>query len=234
MAFGPIMRFSVGELRVELAPLTKESMGEFVNLEHGGGLQQRSVTRYMGMPSAPVAEDEQDWYDKTRTAKDTLIWGIWLVTKDGDTEVRTLIGNSALVDIGKDGHTSLIHQATSGSMIFRKEYWGKGIASAAHKARTWYAFKQMGLHRIKSAVIQANEASRKALERSGYTLVYTERNEQYSDGQLHHLDCLECLNPLDFFWSQWWHGERPTKASREARTRTLEVLDWAEKNVELA
>jgi len=234
MAFGPIMRFNVGDLRIELAPLTKEVMGEFVNLEHGGGLQQRSVTRYMGMSWAPVAEDEQEWFDKTRAARDTLVWGIWLIEGEGEARTRTLIGNSALFDIDKDGHSHLIRQATSGSMIFRKEFWGKGIASAAHKARTWYAFNHMGLHRIKSAVIQANGGSRKALERSGYTLVYTERNEQFGEGQFHHLDCLECLNPLDLFWSQWWHGDRPSKASREARTRTHEVLSWADKNVELA
>lgn len=234
MAFGPIMRLQVGELKIELAPLTKEVMGEFVNIAHGGGLQLQSVTRYMGMSWAPVADDEQEWFEKTRTAKDTLVWGIWLVEGEGDTLTRTPIGNSALFDIDRDGHSGLIRQATSGSMIFRKEYWGKGIASAAHKARTWYAFHQMGLHRIKSAVIQANSGSRKALERSGYTFVYTERNEQYGDGQFHHLDCLECLNPLDLFWSQWWHGDRPTKASREARQLTREALSWADENVELA
>jgi RimJ/RimL family protein N-acetyltransferase len=233
MAFGPIMRVRVGELNIELAPLTKEDMAEFVNLEHGGGLQQRSITRYIGMGWAPVIEDEQEWFEKTRAAKDSLVWGIWLVEGESSKKTRTLIGNSALFDIGRDGHSHLIRQATSGSMIFRKEYWGKGIASAAHKARTWYAFNQMGLHRIKSAVIQANGASRKALERSGYTFVYTERNEQYGDGTFHHLDCLECLNPLDLFWSQWWHGDRPTNASRAARKLTQEVLSWADENVVL-
>ena len=230
MAFGPIMRFTVGELQIELAPMTKEAMPEFVNLGHGGGLQRRSITRYMGMDSAPTAEDEADWFEKTRVAKDSLIWGIWIV----DGESRTLIGNSALVDIDKDGHSGLIRQATSGSLIFRPEFWGKGIASAAHKARTWYAFNELGLHRIKYAVIKQNIGSRTALERSGYTFVYTERNEQYAQGELQHMDCLECLNPLDLFWSQWWHGDRPPITSRVARKLTREVMDWADKNVELA
>lgn len=229
MSFGPIMQFKVGELRIELAPLTRESMSEFVSLEHEGGIQRHSVHRYLGMSAAPVLEDEQAWYDKVREAKTSLVWGIWVV----EGSERTLIGNSALTDIGQDGHSGFIRQATSGSMIFRPEYWGKGIASAAHKARTWYAFKHLGLHRLKSAVIQANGGSRKALERTGYRLVYTERNEMYSDGQLLHLDCLECLNPLDLFWSQWWHGDRPSRTLREARAATLEAMAWAEQNVEL-
>ena len=118
-------------------------------------------------------------------------------------------------------------------MISDPAYWGRGIASAIHKARTWYAFQHMGLHRIMSAVLQGNVGSRKALSRSGYELVYVERNEQFVDGKLCHLDCLECLNPLEPFWSQWWHGERPPKKLVEARRCTLDALEWAEKNVTL-
>ena len=229
MAFGPIMRLTVGELQIELAPITKEAVKEVVSIEHGGGIQRHSVHRYLGMASAPTEEDELDWFEKTRADKKSLVWGIWLI----EANERTLIGNSALTGIGEDGHTGFIRQATTGSMIFRKEYWGKGIASAAHKARTWYAFEQLGLHRLKSAVIQGNGGSLKALERSGYTFVYTERNEAFIDGALRHLDCLECLNPLDLFWSQWWHGERIPAKARTSRALTLETLKWARQNVEL-
>lgn len=233
MAFGSIMRLDVGELHIELAPFTKESLAEYISPEYDGGLQRHSVSKFLGLTQAPTLEDEQDWFDRIRADASILVWGIWLIEGERESRTRTLIGNTSLNGIDKGGHTKLIRQATSGSLIFRKEYWGKGIASAAHKARTWYAFKHLGLHRIKSAVIQANVGSRTALERSGYIFVYTERNEQYGDGQFHHLDNFECLNPLDLFWSQWWHGDRPSKAAREARIRTRETLDWAETHVEL-
>lgn len=235
MAFGPIMRFKVGELQIELAPLNKEAMGEFISLEHGGGMQRSSVHRYLGLSAAPVQEDEVEWFERVRAEKTSLVWGIWVIEDAGEgaKRTRTLIGNSALTGIGQDGHTGFLRQARTGSMIFRPEYWGKGIASAAHKARTWYAFQHLGIYRIKSAVIQANGGSRKALERSGYAHVYTERNEQYGDGKLHHLDCFECINPLDLFWSQWWHGDRPSKKQREVRAATLRALEWAQQNVEL-
>lgn len=230
MAFGPIMRFTVGDLDIELAPLTRDSMSEFVNLDHGGGMQRHQVTRHLGRRQAPTVEDEHEWFDRARADKDTLIWGIWVIDKDN----RTLIGSSSLNGIGRDGNTGFIRQATSGSMIFRPEYWGKGIASAAHKARTWYAFQHLGLHCIKSAVIRGNSGSSKALGRSGYIHVHTERNEVYSDGQLRHLDCFECLNPLDLFWRQWWHGDRPSAKALHARQLTREVMAWAEENVTLA
>ena len=222
MSFGPIMQFKVGELQIELAPLTKEVMGEFVQ----PGLQQQSITRYLGMTTAPVLEDEHEWFEATRKAYDKLVWGIWVIEKEGS---RLLIGNSSLFEIQRHH----IHQATSGSMIFRKEYWGRGIASAAHKARTWYAFQHMGLHRIKSAVLRGNGGSSKALSRSGYSFVYTERNEKFVDGSLRHLDCFECINPLDPFWQQWWHGDRPTRSNIEARDKTREALNWAAQHVTL-
>ena len=229
MAFGPTMQFTVGELNIELAPLTRESMSEFVSTANGGGMQRHTVTRYLGRRQAPTLEDEQEWYDRTRKSTNQITWGIWVI--EGDK--RTIIGSSGLHSIGEDGHTGFIRQATSGSMIFRPEYWGKGIAGAAHKARTWYAFQHLGLHRIKSGVIQGNGASSKALYRSGYTHVYTERNETFVDGQLRHMDCFECLNPLDLFWQQWWHSDRPPTAALRARKLTREVLSWAEQNVQL-
>ncbi len=221
MAFGPKMSLSVGDLTIELAPLTKEAMGEFV-----AGMGQHSVTKYINRHLAPTLEDELEWFDKTRIDKTKIVWGIWAV-KDNE---RVLIGNTALSEI-ENKH---IRQATSGSMIFRKEYWGIGIASHIHKARTWYAFKHLGLHRIRSAVINGNVASLKALEKSGYSRVYVERNTLFVDGELRHQDNLECLNPASSFWSDWWHGERPTAQALSARDRTREAMKWAEDNVNLA
>ena len=222
MSFGPIMRFAVGTLQIELAPFTRDDVGEFIN----PGMQQASVGRYLAHHTAFVLEDEQEWYDKTRKDPTSIVWGIWLI----EGETRQLIGNSALTEITTDH----IRQATSGSMIVRKELWGKGIASAAHKARTWYAFHELGLHRIMSAVLHGNGGSLKALQRSGYELVYVERNTAFVEGRLIHQDNLACLNPNDPFWGQWWHGERPSQRALSARSLTREIMAWAEENVELA
>lgn len=48
----------------------------------------------------------------------------------------------------------------------------------------------------------------------------TGRNEQFGDGKLQHMDCYECLNPLESFWSQWWGDDMPTKAALKARELT--------------
>lgn len=221
MAFGPIMQLKVGELDIRLAPIAREEVGAFVS----PGMQQASVTHYLSRQYAPVLEDEQDWFDKVRKANTQVVWGIWV--KVGDE--WKIIGSTSLFDIQRKH----IHQAISGSLIFDKSYWGRGIASHIHKARTWYAFKHMGLHRITSAVLHGNPASSKALAKSGYAYVYTERNYKFSNGELRHEDCFECLNPKEDFWKQWWHGDRVPKKSLEARKISREAMEWAEKNVTL-
>ena len=220
MSFGLFMRFQVGEFTIELAPFTREDVSAYIP-----GMQQYTIKKYLAQYNAYVLEDEQEWFDRIRKDDTCVVWGIWLI--EGDK--RTLIGNSALNGITTDH----IRQASSGSLIFRKDLWGKGIASAAHKARTWYAFHILGLHRIKSSVVHGNEGSLKALTRSGYELEYVERNTVFVDGRLTHQNNLACLNPNDPFWSQWWHGERPTKRALEARRLTRDILAWAEKNVDL-
>lgn len=222
MAFGPIMKLTVGDLSLELGPIAKDDLASFVS----PGMQQASITKYLSQHSAPVLEDELEWFERERNAKDSLVWGIYLI----EAKKRILIGNTGIHQITKT-HTL---QSTSGSMIFRKEYWGKGIASAIHKARTWYVFEHLGHTRVKSAVIHGNVASRKALEKSGYNLVYIERNTTFVDGSLRHQDNLECLNPHEGPWRLWWGDEEPPVSSLEARKRTLETLEWAKSHIDLA
>lgn len=229
MAFGPIMRFTINDLSIELAPLTRESVSEFVAMTHGGGMQRHSVTRFLARRSAVVLEDEYEWFDRVRVSKEQISWGIWLV--EGDT--RTLIGTSALRELGVHD-AGYIRHAESGSVIFRPEYWGKGIGSATHKARTWYAFTQLGIHRIRATVVKGNKGSSKALSRSGYTFSHTVRNSHFVDGEMHHERHFECINPYDTFWNQWWGDEEAPAAAVEARQLNREAMSWAERNVTLS
>lgn len=220
MAFGSILQLQVGELRLELAPLTREVMGDFVS----PGIQSAHITRYLET-SAKVLEDEYEWFDKIRTDTTSITWGVYILRG----AERELIGTTSLHHLHKD----FFYTAGSGSLIFKREYWGQGIASAIHQARTWYGFHIVGLDRIWSEVLHGNPASRRALEKSGYYVTHVKRNVKFADGKLRHADQLECINPSDAAWKRWWGSDRPGKAAREARTRTQAALDWASANVTL-
>lgn len=220
---GPIMDVRVTDaLTVRLAPFSRDDAKQFVT---GGGLQARSVTRYLGLWYAPSDEQEQEWYDQAIKDQTKLVWGIW----DMSGKKPTLIGNTALTDL----QIFPVRQMTSGSLIVDKSYWGRGIASAIHKARTWYAFREFGLTRIKSAVMLPNIGSKKALAKSGYFVHSIERNVQYTEGKFLHQENLECLNPDERVWSQWWGDDTPPKQAEEARRVTLAALTWADANVTL-
>ena len=225
--FGPTMRFQVEKsgLTVELAPLKKEEMPLFVET---GGMQSYEVLKFLGRTSAAVIEDEYEWFEKTRQSKDDLVWVIYVI--DGDS--RIIIGTTGLHDINSD-MWSPYKTATSGFMIFRPEYWGKGIAGACHRARTMYAFDVIGLVCIRSGVIFENEASRRAVESVGYVVHHTDRMHGLYMGEPRQDFALQCINPDKYVWNYWWRDQNPGKKWRDARKRTAEALDWARTNVTL-
>ncbi|MCB9821639.1 GNAT family N-acetyltransferase [Candidatus Nomurabacteria bacterium] len=224
--FGSVMEFSVEQcdedpIEVRMAALRREDMPEFIL---NGGMQSRVVNRYLGRQTAPVLEDEYDWFDKQRNAADQIGWGIYV--KVGDT--WQVIGNSGFNNVATN---TMFRRATSGFLIFRPEYWGKRIASHCHRARTMYAFDELGISCIYSGVFGPNQGSAKALEQVGYVQTGVNRNEGMHQGQfLHHMH-YECINPADWAWNAWWWDGSPGQKWLEARERTQAALEWARANV---
>ncbi|MEO8691415.1 MAG: GNAT family protein [Candidatus Saccharimonas sp.] len=222
MTFGPIMEMPLGKDRIRMAPLSSEVMPEYIK---DGGMQSGLVTRYLGHMGATVLEDETDWFDRTRKDHSLISWGIYVKISDS----WRLIGGTSLFDI-KHYHFSL---ATSGCVIFRLEWWGKGVASTTHRARTWYAFSRLGLHQVNSEVYDVNIGSLKALQSVGYESLYRERNQLFVDGIFHDKISLTVTNPLRPMWTAWWHGDRVPPRYEAARAKTQTALNWALDNVQL-
>lgn len=218
--FGPIMRFEVGELQIELAPLRRDDMPSFIE---NGGMQSHHVTKYLGRISAPVLEDEYEWFDHMRSDKASYCWGIYVIAG----EERILVGNTS-IHIG-DG-TPMSH-ATTGCLIFCPEYWGKGIASHCHRARTWFGFCRLGLVELRSAVLDGNDGSRRALEGVGYVPIFHERNQRLIDGKFVGMTSFSMVSPLKYQWKLWWHGDNVPAEFRAARNRSRAALMWAEEHV---
>jgi diamine N-acetyltransferase len=76
---------------------------------------------------------------------------------------------------GKPIGTMGLHQidwknrnATTGTLIGEKRYWGKGFGTDAKLALLEYAFNHLGLHKINSSVIEYNDRSRMYSLKCGY------------------------------------------------------------------
>ncbi len=166
---------------VRLRPFTKKDMPTLV--EYFSSMKVHMFTNGL---FAQTLENEEEWYDKNRKAIDSCIWAI----QPEGSEVA--IGTTGLHQLG-----SRDNSATSGIIIWDQSYWNKGIASAAHLGRTFFAADYLNILTIKSTVRVANNPSRMALERVGYSVWGTEPVDEWRGGEW-----------LETYHLKWFHPEK--------------------------
>jgi RimJ/RimL family protein N-acetyltransferase len=71
--------------------------------------------------------------------------------------------------------------ATGGIVLGERSAWARGIATAAVRVRTRFAFEKLGLHRIEGHTV--NPAMRRVYEKAGYTREGTWREKLWCDGR---------------------------------------------------
>jgi RimJ/RimL family protein N-acetyltransferase len=65
-----------------------------------------------------------------------------------------------------------------------EEFWGRGIATAAVRAITEYAFAKFDLVRVWAGVFEWNPGSMRVLEKAGYVREARLRGSAFKDGQV--------------------------------------------------
>ena len=110
------------------------------------------------------------------------------------------IKNTFLVDaihIGniKLGPINWVHRYADISIfIGEKKLWGRGYATEAIKLITEYAFKKLGLHKVKSGIYSLNTGSIKAFERAGFNIEAILPSHVFYDGRWLNLYLMGKLN----------------------------------------
>jgi len=74
------------------------------------------------------------------------------------------------------------HKRAEVGFLFRRDAWGKGYAREAMARVMRFGFDEMGLERLTARFHDGNEASRKLLERLGFTYEGTLRGHVLRDG----------------------------------------------------
>jgi len=170
--FGMNMIVSYDGFSVSLRPLSAADLPNLV--KHFNSMKVHMYT--MGL-FAQTLENEEDWYNKNRTDPTSCLWAI--VPEGTDSPV----GITGLHNIDVNG------SCTSGIIIWDTSWWGKGVATRSHLARTLFAADYLGRSTIKSAARIANKGSYRALLRLGYNKVGIEprtflRAGKYLDTQI--------------------------------------------------
>lgn len=170
-SFGPILR---GEL-ISLEPPRTEDLPTYRQW-----LADGEVTRYLLTRFVPSEKQEDEWYERVSSATDSVVWRI---VAGGQT-----IGNTGIHHIDW-----ISRQGSTGLMIGASDQWGKGFASDAVRARTAFAFDELGLERLESESFVANTGMHRALEKSGYQKIGRKRRCIFRGGEWHDLYMFEVL-----------------------------------------
>jgi RimJ/RimL family protein N-acetyltransferase len=187
--FGPWMEVRDNKHVLRLGPIKREEMFQYVDSSSGFGMQSYEVTKYLNRTSAQTIESELAWWDNISADENERLWGLYLEIKDQ----WRLIGSSGLHFPARSRA-----RATSGFLIFDRNYWRQGWAKRAHLARTLYAFDELGLISVDSSAAMGNIGSRRALHSVGYVptgIVH---------GRPIDVEQLLMVNPNKAAWNHFW------------------------------
>jgi RimJ/RimL family protein N-acetyltransferase len=214
--FGNPFRIEIEGFGVTLRPLEKEDLSLFVEY-----FQHLDVVQWTNMTFAPTLQKEEDWWQKSGSDMDSVVWGI---VPDGSDIV-----------VGVTSLHGIQHQAlscTSGIIIGDKKWWGKGVASRAHLIRTWYAASQLNRYSIQTSVRAPNCASLKALQRVGYALTGKYLRNCYRNGSYYDTFVLTWINPRragELYPDQY----SMPKYLRDPLKKAQEALEIAEQYIQI-
>ena len=187
------------------------------------GMQSLSVMKYLGHRQAQTLQLETDWLTKVSTDASRTTWAICVLEDGVDRPIGT-------TDLKISETKSYI--GSSGIVLYDSSWWGKGVATLAHLARTRYAFEVLNLCAIYSGAYKGNLGSCRALDRVGYVATGTRYHLDIVDGQVCHAVDLLLVNPNERSWNFFWGDSLVPQEFHDARQRTCDALARAQHQVE--
>lgn len=128
------------------------------------------LMRYVGDGTTLSREDTAGWIAITARNQLRDGWTTWAVA---DRTTGELLGYAGLVH--GDGDSIEI------TYVLRREHWGRGLAGEIVAALVEHAFGVCGLPELRATIDPRNAASRRVVERAGFSAA-AERTDKY--GQL--------------------------------------------------
>ena len=118
------------------------------------------VTKYLTWHPHPDREDTREYLEYLGNRYSAGMFYDWAVIYEPDCKM-----------IGTCGFTAFNCTSDSAEVgyVLNPEYWGKGIATEALTRVLQFAFEELKLHRVEARFMEDNDASRKILERFGFT-----------------------------------------------------------------
>lgn len=140
--------------RLIIRHLQSEDLDEFYEI-----CGDPEVMRHVGDGQPLSREQTQRWIEKSQANYRKYGFGCSAVVAKEDGR---LIGYCGLVNPTSAGEAEIIY-------AFKRQYWGKGLASEAAKAMLDFGLKRCALKRVIATIDPSNHASIRIVEKWGMT-----------------------------------------------------------------
>lgn len=112
----------------------------------------------------------RDRFPHPYTRQDAEAWFDWVERSTPETNFAIEVDAAAAGGVGLELRDDVHRRSAEIGYWLGKAYWGRGLATAAVRATTEWAFDRFDLCRIDAAVFDGNPASARVLEKAGYLL----------------------------------------------------------------
>lgn len=168
--------------RVYLRPLTEEDINE----DYIAWFRDTVVTEYLDSRGITV-DDARNYL---REGRETGAYFMFAVI---DRESGLHIGNVKLGPISKlHGTSDLV------TVIGRREFWGKGLATEAISLGNRIAFEEYGIRKLSGGIADGNIGSVKAYTKAGWVIEANLKGHHLIDGEARDRIVVSCFNPAFF------------------------------------
>jgi RimJ/RimL family protein N-acetyltransferase len=141
-----------------------------------------SIVRYAN--DREVWRNLRDRFPHPYTPADADNWLRLVETLPAGSQFAITVGGAAVGGIGLHLQEDVHRRSAEIGYWLGRPFWGRGIATAAVRAMSGHAFALFDLCRLHALVFEWNPASRRVLERAGYTLEGRLRRSIVKDGQV--------------------------------------------------
>lgn len=129
------------------------------------------VNKTLILPEQLELQKTYEWFERVQKSDSREDWVI--ETLDGKP-----IGMIGIKDLNKNNKSGLLYIVIGG-----KSYWGKGLGYEAELLAIHYCFKHLKLHRVLGSALEHNVGSIKVINKIGFHLDGTFRDEYFADGE---------------------------------------------------
>lgn len=152
-----------------------------------------------------VWQNLRDSFPHPYTMEDATSWVRHASAQDPESSFAIDVDGHAIGGIGLMLHTDVERCSAEIGYWIGESFWGRGIASAAIRAVTSYAFNVLSLERVFAVPFAPNLASIRALEKAGFVREGVMRRSVIKDGRI--LDqVLYAAIRTDPVWARGAHG----------------------------